>query len=109
MKLYENLTGIRRVSQDVRVSGVAGDTFVLSGWAIGHSVPLGTKQENHRRFGMVLNFVKEGVVSESYEVNFEPSIDTWQYASGVIVAERDFDSIKVQLVITAPTSSTAMT
>ena len=36
MKLYEDLTGTRRVSQDIQVSGVAGDTFVLSGWAIGH-------------------------------------------------------------------------
>ena len=79
------------------MSGVKGDTFVLSGWAVGHSVPLGTKQGNHRRFGLVLNFVSGGIVKETYEVNFEPSIDGWQYASTVVKAENAFDSIKVQL------------
>lgn len=37
-----------RISQNVQVSGTAGDTFVVAGWANGYSVPLSTSDSNSR-------------------------------------------------------------
>ncbi|MBQ7345962.1 MAG: DNRLRE domain-containing protein [Oscillospiraceae bacterium] len=101
-KLAGSLTGTKRVSQTVSVSGNAGDVFVLAGWALGYSVPL-TEEENadgeviRRRFGLVVNFLSGDTVQSTQSIQFNPSVEGWQYASGVIVADQAYDGIKIQL------------
>lgn len=98
----------KHLSQTVSISGSAGDSYVLSGWAKGNSVPLKTENGNARQFGMKLTFHYTGEVPVDEEtgeelpsevtVNFNPDSGYWQYASTPAVAAAAYDEITITLL-----------
>ena len=88
----------KHLSQTVSISGSAGDSFVLSGWAKGNSVPLKTENGNARQFGMKLTFHYTDGNTKEQTVNFNPDSGYWQYASTPAAAEKDYSSITITLL-----------
>ena len=108
-----NPKGNNRISQDVTVSGNAGDTFVLAGWAMGDAIPLtNLNDDNIREFGLIAQFhytddtyspifgsedtdaIKEAK-KESFKIHFNTAVENWQYIAAPIVAEKDYDYITI--------------
>ena len=113
----------KRVSQAIPVNGGEGDTFVLSGWAKGDSVPLPEAEDgdNQRQFAIIGTFAySDGTTSDPFIAQFNPDMgspetdspetdspdadspDTdsnvnWQYVAEVMVAEKAYSSITVEL------------
>ena len=90
-----------RIRQEVPVSGVAGDTFVLAGWAKGEGVPLFDRADgNHRTFTVRGTFMSLEGEPEEFNFDFNPDTDGahWQYCAGVMVATKPFDGIKIQVL-----------
>ena len=103
-KIAGSETSSNRVYQTVTVSGAANDTFVLSGWGKGDSVPLPKAEdgENQRQFAVigVFNYT-DGTKSDEFIAQFNPDTDSsvnWQFASQVMVAKKAYSSIKVSIV-----------
>ena len=88
----------KHLTQIIPISGAEGDSFVLSGWAKGCSVPLITENGNARQFGMKLTFHYTDGNTKEQTVNFNPDTGYWQYASTPAVAEKDYSSITVTLL-----------
>ena len=90
-------TSARRIDQTIPVNGVGGDTFVLSGWAKGNSVPL----SGDRQFAIIGTFnYTDGSTSAPFAAQFNTATDSsvnWQYAAQVMVAEKAYSSIKVEV------------
>ncbi|MBR4108919.1 MAG: hypothetical protein IKK41_01140, partial [Oscillospiraceae bacterium] len=86
-------TSVKHVYQFIWDGGNAGDTFVLSGWAKGTSVPISNNQTEQRQFYLALTFnyidgtISKKIVKFNTDVN---SKDAWQYASGPIVADKAY-------------------
>ena len=94
-----NPQGQLHLMQDVAVSGNANDTFVLAGWAKGDSVPL---REN-RKFCLrgVFTYTDGTTSEEEFEFSFNPDADSsvnWQYAAGMMRAEKAYTKITVYMV-----------
>ena len=90
-----------RIRQEVPVSGKKGDTFVLAGWARGDGTPLGKIVPDGRRFTLRGTFLNTDGTTDEFEFHFNPDTggeNIWQYAAGVMVAKKDFDSIKIQVL-----------
>ena len=90
-----------RIRQEVPVSGVKGDTFVLAGWAMGEGVPLSEFTDDKRQFTLRGSFLYTDGTSKVCEFEFNPDTggtDVWQYAAGVMVAEKAFSGIKIQVL-----------
>ena len=98
-KLIGSPTATRRLSQTVAVSGDAGDSFVLAGWAIAWSIPLetGDSTAGLRKFGMILTFNNTDGTTSVHEVSFNPYVNNWQYAATGVKAEKAYSSIKIEL------------
>ena len=91
-------TAAKSISQTVTVSGSAGDTFVLSGWAKGDAAPL---TDESRQFGLQLTFNYTDGETSTQTVSFNPDCDSqnsWQYAATPAVADKAYSSVTVQLV-----------
>ena len=95
-----------RIRQEVPVSGVEGDTFVLAGWARGEGIPL-TRTEAEKAANTIRQFTLRGSflytdgTSKVCEFEFNPDTggeNVWQYAAGVMVAEKAFSGIKIQVL-----------
>ena len=85
--------------QDVAVSGSANDTFVLAGWAKGDSVSL----RDDRAFCLrgVFTYADGSTSEENFEFSFNPDADgsvNWQYAAGVMRAQKAYTKITVYIV-----------
>jgi RHS repeat-associated protein len=79
----------KRVGQCVFVSGVAGDTYDVSAWGKGASVPKGV-------FGIQVAFLTDqGAQWET--INFNRDTGDWQYVNSVIKAKRNYSRIDVYL------------
>ena len=89
-----------RIRQEVPVSGVAGDTYVLAGWAKGDGVPLVDKDSNHRTFTVRGTFMSLEGDPEEFNFDFNPDADgdCWQYCAGAMVATKPFSGIKIQVL-----------
>ena len=103
-RMTGNLAVENRISQEVFVSGSAGDTFVLSGWAMGNSVALKNLNDlgEDREFGLIAVFnytdgttspttvteETDDVDSDDFTVHFNTDVDNWQYAARAIVAAK---------------------
>ena len=91
-------TTANSISQDVKVYGDAGDTFVLAGWAKGDSVPL---TDNNRKFGLrVRIYYTEGASYSEEYVDFNTasgSANEWQMAAVSITARHPYNYITVYL------------
>ena len=105
-RLTGDFSSQKSLSQTVPVRGVAGDTFVIAGWAKGDSVPLTSQDEQDRAFGirLVFNYTQPSESEDQAmdaEAQFNPDADStikWQYSAVKAVAARAYDSITVQLV-----------
>ena len=92
-----NPDAAQSISQTVAVSGAAGDSFILSGWAQGISAPL----RDARKFGLRLTFNHTDGSTNSQEVSFNEdyrSADYWQYAATPAVAAEAYSSVKVEVL-----------
>ncbi len=78
-----------RIHQEIKISGKAGDTFVVSGWAKGAAVPHGT-------FAIQPAFIIPGG-AQWETISFNRDSKNWQYANGVIKAKSDFSEIHLYL------------
>ena len=99
MKLVGNPTATKKLSQTIAVSGSAGDTYVVSGWALADSVPLYTDNEA-REFGIRLIFNNADSSKTTTVARFNPDTNTtanWQYSAAAAVADKAYSSITVEL------------
>lgn len=78
-----------RIHQEIKISGKAGDTFVVSGWAKGAAVPHGT-------FAIQPAFIIPGG-AQWETISFNRDSKNWQYANGIIKAKSDFSEIHLYL------------
>ena len=95
----------KSLSQTIAVSGVAGDNFVIAGWAKGDSVPLGT---DNREFGIRIRFnyieayePEEGETDGTAVAQFNADVDAtvnWQFSAVAAVAKAAYSSVTVELV-----------
>ncbi len=103
-----NIYSQKSLSQRIDLSGQEGDSFILSGWAMGNSTPLREENGNQRTFGLKLTFHYTGEVpvdeeteeevSPEVTVNFTPDSNRWQYISTPAAARADFDYVTVELL-----------
>ena len=94
MQIIGDPSSRKYAEQTITVSGIAGDSYVLSGWGRGDSAPL----TGNRTFGLKIEFWNNGEVVNSTSVSFNPDMDAtdlWQYISTGIVAEGVYTAIKV--------------
>ncbi len=94
-------TDWRSVYQFVPVSGSAGDTYVLAGWAKGDSAPLTSAETdaNIRRFCLKAIFHNTDGSKTERVLSFNPDCpDNWQYAASAVIADKPYSSIQVAAV-----------
>ncbi len=104
-KLVGDPTAKKRVSQTVKVKGNAGDTLVLSGWALGNSAPLydhdGDKSAlGSAEFAIIATLKNGSAVTDVFKAQFNPDMNSegkWQYAATPIVATQAYTSITIEL------------
>ena len=94
-----NPQGQLHLMQEIAVSGNANDAFVLAGWAKGDSVPL----YGDRKFCLrgVFTYTDGTTSEEEFEFSFNPDADSnvnWQYAAGMMRAEKAYTKITVYVV-----------
>lgn len=78
----------KEISQTVNISGKANDTFVISGWANGCSLPGGT-------FGLRLGIkATSGYTYDTY-IPFDYSNTNWQYLCDRVTASVDYMSVTI--------------
>ncbi len=100
-QVFGNPSAQKRMVQTVNVSGNAGDTFVLSGWAMGKAAAFHTEDTsttNARQYGIIGTFYKDGTAGKEFILQFNPDVAQWQYGAQMMVAEGQYDSIKIELV-----------
>ena len=95
----------KNLSQTIPVSGTAGDSFVVAGWAKGDSIPLGT---DNREFGVRITFnydeeldLEEDEPDGTAVAQFNADVDhtvNWQFSATAAVAVADYSSVTVELV-----------
>ena len=78
------------ITQEISVSGKAGDTFDVGGWAKANASP-------QNPFNIVVVFVNNGTVSSAETVSFNPYCTDWQYAMKNVQAEGNFTSLLIVL------------
>ena len=91
--------------QNVSVSGKEGDAFVLSGWGKHNGVvlkglngSLSTANAYDRSIKLALVFYKtDGSVGETRDVSLTSMSNSWQYASGSMMAPHDYSKVQVRL------------
>ena len=86
------------IYQDIEVSGNAGDSFVLAGWAKGDSAPL---TDAERSFCIRGVFTYENGETDTFDFSFNPDADSsvnWQYAAGTMIAAEAYTKITVYLM-----------
>lgn len=98
-RLSGNFTGTKTVSQTVTVSGNAGASFVLSGWAKGKSASLANLSgETEKTFALKFTFHNTDGTTTVQTVSFNPNVSVWQYVAGAAVAKKAFSSVSIQAV-----------
>ena len=83
----------------MKVSGNAGDTFVLAGWAKGDSAPL--TSGTNREFGIIATcYNASGTAVGTATARFNPdtnSASAWQYTAASLEATGAYTSVKIEL------------
>ena len=99
--LVGNPQGSARIHQEIQSKGKAGDVYVVGGWAKGYSVPLKYENGYNRRFSITVNFMKydneQKIEVSTSTVAFNPCVEEWQYMADAVVADGDYEFIKVQV------------
>jgi RHS repeat-associated protein len=83
----------KNICQTLNISGTTADTFVLSGWAKGESVPITSGSD--RRFGLMIGFVRTDGTTDLVSANYNQDASDWQYMSFDAKSDAAFTSIKV--------------
>ena len=84
-------TAKKRITQTIPISGAKGDNFVLAGWAKAYSVQL----SGDREFGVLITFNRADGTTQTEKIHFNPSVDSWQYVCGAVVASKAYESITI--------------
>ena len=98
IRMYGSPTTQKNVRQAVPVSGEAGDTYVVAGWAHADSVPLSSDNEA-REFGIRLIFNNTDGTTTTAVAQFNCDTGSeinWQYSAAAAVAEKAYSSITVE-------------
>ena len=74
------------ITQEISVSGKAGDTFDVGGWAKANASP-------QNPFNIVVMFINNGNISSSETVSFNPYCTDWQYVMKNVQAQGDYTKI----------------
>ena len=99
-KVTGSPTAPKGISQTLEISGKKGDCYVLAGWANAASVPLEVLDEhssNTREFGIIATFNNSDDTTTVTKVHFNDCVEGWQYAAEPIVADKAYDSIKIEV------------
>ncbi len=78
------------ITQEISVSGQAGDTFDVGGWTKATASP-------QNPFNIMVLFLNNGNISSSETVSFNPYCTDWQYAMKNVQAKGTFTSILIVL------------
>ena len=98
MQMTGSPTVTKQVYQDIAVTGSAGDTFVLAGWAKGDSAPL---TDDSRQFCLKVTFYNTDGSTTTRTVNFNPdtnSTESWQYAAAPVMADKAYTRLRMSAV-----------
>ena len=85
MKITGNGTTHKYMRQVINNPGKQGDTFVFSAWAKADSIPLREDRKMTLRFA----FARTDGTYQNTDVTYNPHSNSWQYASGVAIADSD--------------------
>jgi len=98
MRMYGNPLLYKGIYQDLPISGVKDDVFVVGGWAKGFSRPI--RNEN-RRFCIRVTFKNSAgnLVDEEQDntrnfISWNEEWTDWQYISGAVAAPFDYTGIR---------------
>ena len=94
-RITGNPQGYKQLVAFVGSSGGAGDSYVISGWAKGNSVPIFESKENQREFKIVVALHNYDGTKTYGEATFNPDSNQWQYSAAAVVAEKDYHSMAV--------------
>ncbi len=95
MRMIGNPTAEKRLSQTIPVSGKANDSYVISGWGCGNPLP----KNDNRAFGVELEFTYADGSKEAFTGNFASDSNQWQYVNKVVVAKKDYTSVKASYLL----------
>ena len=85
---------VRRIAQEIGVSGSEGDSFVAGGWSATFTAPRGSASERYR---MELSFYNGSSWTSGGEVLWGEEWSGWKFAAAPILAPCDYT--KVQLIL----------
>ena len=88
-KIKGSATKTKNLYQTVQVSGKAGDTILVSGWAKGASAPI----SGYRRFSLEVGIRKMDDTNEWHVISFNEDSSDWQYITDRIVTLADYKSV----------------
>ena len=92
-KVTGSASAVKRIYQTLNISGSAGNTYVLGGWAKGNSVPL----RDSRKFSLIATFNNTDGTTTTAEVKFNPDTENWQYVALPLKAKKAYSSIKIEV------------
>ncbi|HOD01962.1 MAG TPA: DNRLRE domain-containing protein, partial [Clostridiales bacterium] len=96
-RIYGNYTARKRVKQDVRINGKAGDTLVFGAWAKAACSAGGNN--GTRKFGIIIDLYSGASLVQSGNAVFnEDAINSFQYVTGAITTTTAYDTVKYYLV-----------
>ena len=77
--------------------GDAGDAFVFGGWAKGNAAPVTDFDTRGRAFRIRLTFQYTDNTTETFDANFNPDTDQWQFAAQKALAARAYSAATLQI------------
>ena len=95
LKITGNPTGYKQLVQYINVRGSTGDSYVISGWAKGNSVPVGNFYNNEREFEVEVALHNSDGTLTYGTAKFNPDSDQWQYSAAAAVANKAYHSMSV--------------
>jgi RHS repeat-associated protein len=94
MKLNGAGSANKGVYQDIRISGNAGDAYVVGAWAKADSVPI---KDSSRLFDIEVGFIRADGTAVWTPVAFNADSTDWHYVSGAAVAKEPYVSVQVYI------------
>ena len=85
---------IRRVSQEIGISGIQNESFVAGGWSAAHSAPRGSTTERYR---MELSFYNGSSWITGGEILWGEEWSGWKFAAAPILAPCDYSKVRLTL------------
>ncbi|MBE6548715.1 MAG: DNRLRE domain-containing protein, partial [Ruminococcaceae bacterium] len=89
----------KSLRQIVYLDGKEGDVFILGAWAKANSVPVTGEADGKKgrpEFGLHIRFYNgDTPVGETQEVQYNSSIETWQFLTDKVIAPADYTKIYV--------------